>query len=389
MVRVAYGLKKNGAVLKPAVCILASQYFGWGAFSGFGSMPRQLARSLAANGVPVTVITQRRGGQRPLELIDGVALHSYSALNFAEAGRLIRASPARIFHSQNPSLLTYLAQMLRPDSVHLVTCRDPHYRRDWAIEFRYATVRRRMLLAFNYLSEASFPVRLAVRSADGVFCTAEFLREKVRNIFSLRELPGILPNLITVPLSLPRKSEVPTFVFVARWDKRKRPWLFLNLVRQFPQYRFLAIGESSALGESGYSARLRRRYENIPNLEMPGIVNQFEDPGRFSKTLSAAWVLVNTAARESLPLTFLEAAAHGCALLSAFDPEQLVSRFGEQVRGDDFGSGLRALMEKSPIDKGRAAYEYMRQRRHEHSRALAELIKLYTHYSVQSTRHFS
>jgi glycosyltransferase involved in cell wall biosynthesis len=371
-------------LLKPPVCILASQYFGWGAYSGFGSMPRKLAQSLAADGFPVTVITQRREGQRPLERIDGVPVYSYGALNFAEARRLIRTSKARIFHSQNPSLLTYLAEKLRPDSVHLVTCRDPHYRRDWAIEFRYATLRRRMLLGFNYLSEASFLVRKAVRQADGVFCTAEFLREKVRDIFSLRELPGILPNLVTVPNSLPRKSEVPTFVFVARWDKRKRPWLFLNLANKFPHYRFIAMGESTALGESGYGARLRQRFENIPNLKMPGIVNQFEDPGGFSETLSAAWVLVNTAARESLPLTFLEAAAHGCALLSAIDPEQLVSCFGERVHDDDFEEGLGALMAKSPIDKGRAAYEYMKQSRHEHSRALAEHIRLYTHYSEQS-----
>jgi hypothetical protein len=59
-------------------------------------------------------------------------------------------------------------------------------------------------------------------------------------------------------------------------DKRKRPALFLNLAREFPQYRFIAAGESTSLGESGYDLQLRRRYEGLPNLEMPGIVNQFE-----------------------------------------------------------------------------------------------------------------
>ncbi len=377
-------MSRDIGTVTPSICILASQYFGWGAYSGFGSMPRRLAQSLAADNFPVTVITQRRRGQRPLERIGGVPLYSYGGLNVGEACRLIKASEARIFHSQNPSLLTYLAQKLRPDCIHLVTCRDPHYRRDWLIEFRYATVRRRLLLALNYASEASFLVRQAVRDADGVFCTAEFIREKVRHIFRLRELPGILPNLISVPKALPRKNEIPTFLFVARWDKRKRPWLFLDLAKQFPQYRFIAAGESSALGESGYGARLRRRYENLPNLEMPGVLNQFEDPERFNKTLSGAWALVNTAARESLPLTFLEASAHGCALLSAVDAEQLVSRFGQPVRDDDFESALLALMAGSPIDKGRAAYEYMKSSRHEHSRALREHIRVYRHYTEES-----
>jgi glycosyltransferase involved in cell wall biosynthesis len=365
---------------EPRVCILASQYFGWGAYSGFGSMPRKLARSLAAAGLPVTVITQRRGDQQPLEQIEGVSVYGYAGLNVGEMCRLIRGSDARIFHSQNPSLLTYLAQKLRPDCVHIVTCRDPHYRIDWLIEFRYATNRRRLLLAVNYLSEASFLVRQAVRNAHRVFCPAEFLRPKVRHIFRLRELPGILPNLTTVPKSLPAKGQTPTFVFVSRWDKRKRPWLFLDLAKEFPHYRFVATGQSTALGESGYDLRLRQRYENLPNLEMLGLINQFKEPERFSQTLSGAWALVNTSARESLALTFLEAAAHGCALLSGIDPDQWVSRFGQQVQNDDFASGLRALMADSPIDKGRAAYECLKSSMHEHSRALAEHIRWYRQY---------
>jgi glycosyltransferase involved in cell wall biosynthesis len=366
---------------KPRICILASQYFGWGAYSGFGSMPRKLARGLADDGLPVTVITQRRSGQRPLETIDGVPVYGYGGLGFKEACQLIRESHADIFHSQNPSLLTYLAERLHPKRIHLVTCRDPHYRTDWLIELMYATMRRRVLLATNYFSEASWLVRRAVRNAQAVFCPAEFLRPKVRNIFGLRELPGILPNLTAVPASLPRKSDPPTFVFVGRWDKRKRPWLFLELAKAFPRYRFIATGESTALGESGYDVRLRRRYEGLPNLEMPGLIDQFREPDRFSRTLANSWVLVNTSARESLPLTFLEAAAHGCALLSGMSADEWVTRFGVRVQNDDFASGLRALMADSPIDKGRAAYEYIKNSNYEQSRALAEHVKLYRQYA--------
>lgn len=365
---------------KPRVCILASQFFGWGAYSGFGSMPRKLARGLATEGVPVTVITQRRNGQSRVEAIDGVRVYSYGAFGLGEVYRLIRESDADIFHSQNPSLLTYLAEQVHPNAIHLVTCRDPHYRTDWMVEFRHATIRRRLLLAANYMSEASFLVRHSVRKAHGVYVPSEFLRPKVRNIFRLEQLPGILPNLTTIPKSLPRKGETPTFVFVARWDKRKRPWLFLDLAKEFPHYRFVAIGESTALGESGYDLSLQQQYRNLPNLEMPGLIDQFQEPERFSHTLSEAWALVNTSARESLPLTFLEAAAHGCALVSGMDPDQWVSRFGMRVRGDDFATGLRELMAESPIDKGRAAYEYVKNSHHEHSRALAEHINLYRQY---------
>src|SRR5215510_8512908 len=104
---------QRGAMTKPRICILASQYFGWGAYSGFGSMPRKLARSLAAEGVPVTVITQRRGEQRPFEQIEGVPVYSYAGLNIGEMCRLIRATDAIIFPSQNPSQTPSLAHELR------------------------------------------------------------------------------------------------------------------------------------------------------------------------------------------------------------------------------------------------------------------------------------
>src|SRR5262245_52858750 len=161
---------------KPNICLLVSQYFNWGIYGGFGSMTRKLAESLAHSGYPVRVIVPRRKGQRPLELMNGVAVQSFSPSDIAEACRLLRTTPANIFHSQDPTLLTYLAQKLRPDCIHLVTCRDPRDWRDWGIEFQYGTSRRRWLIPFNWLTESSPLVNHAVQRAHGVFCPAHFLR---------------------------------------------------------------------------------------------------------------------------------------------------------------------------------------------------------------------
>ena len=69
--------------------------------------------------------------------------------------------------------------------------------------------------------------------------------------------------------------------------------------------------------------------------------------------MGEAWVLVNTAARESPLLTLPDAGPCGCALSSAVNPDLWVSRFGHQVQADDFASGVRALMADSPLAKGR------------------------------------
>jgi glycosyltransferase involved in cell wall biosynthesis len=54
--------------------------------------------------------------------------------------------------------------------------------------------------------------------------------------------------------------------------------------------------------------------------------------------------MVNTSAREGLPNSFLEAAAHGCAILSSVNPDDFATRFGFYARNDNFIEGLRALL---------------------------------------------
>jgi glycosyltransferase involved in cell wall biosynthesis len=311
-------------------------------------MSRKLAESLVKAGVQASVILPRRKGQRPLEWIEGVEVRSFPALALRGAMELIRESPADIFHSQDPTLLTYLAQHIHPRRIHLITCRDPRDTYDWLQEFRYATARRRVMTPMHYLTESGPVVARAIRRAHGVFCPAQFLRDKVQKMYRLPARPGFLPNLIEVPDSVPQKSETPTFAFLARWDKRKRPETFLDLARRFPSYHFVAMGQGSAAAEGEYDRALRARYQGIPNLEITGFINRFEQPQRVSGILSRSWGLISTAVREGLPLSFLEAAAQGCAILSGVDPDGVATRFGIHVKSGDFAAALPDFVSLCP-----------------------------------------
>lgn len=344
-------------------------------------MSRKLAESLVRAGHRVSVIVPGRQGQQPTETIGGVEIRSFSPRNVMDACRLIRESSADIFHSQDPTVLTYLAQRIHPRRAHLVTSRDPRELSDWWVEFLYATPMRRLLTPLNYFTESGFLVRQAVRRADAVYCPAHFLKEKVKRLYGLKQLPTLLPNLIDVPPALPRKSDRPTITFVARWDKRKRPWLFLELAAQFPDYRFVAVGKGSASAETGFDAELRQRFRNVPNLEMPGLINRFREPERMHQLLSDTWIFVSTAVREGLPLTFLEAAAYGCPIISRVDPDQFATRFGKQVHDDDYAAALRSLLAEAPLEKGRAAYHYVRDT-YETSRALIAHQEQYARFAA-------
>jgi glycosyltransferase involved in cell wall biosynthesis len=122
--------------------------------------------------------------------------------------------------------------------------------------------------------------------------------------------------------------------------------------------RFLAAGKSR---DPEWEAELRARYDDVPNLEMLGFVDQFES-ARLQSILSQSWILVNTSVREGLPTSFLEALANKCALLSSVDPGGVTQRFGYYVRDENFATGLATLLHNDAWrERGAAGWDYVRE----------------------------
>ncbi len=88
--------------------------------------------------------------------------------------------------------------------------------------------------------------------------------------------------------------------------------------------------------------------------------------------------MVNTAIREGLPNSFLEAAAAGCAILSHVDTDGFASRFGYHARMDDFEEGLQFLLDNNRWrERGRKGREYV-QNTFETDLSLKKHIEIYT-----------
>jgi glycosyltransferase involved in cell wall biosynthesis len=68
------------------------------------------------------------------------------------------------------------------------------------------------------------------------------------------------------------------------------------------------------------------------------------DGEKKQRLLDESWILVNTSVSECLPVSFLEAAAHGCAILSPHDPDGFASRFGFHAESENLEDGLRWLL---------------------------------------------
>jgi glycosyltransferase involved in cell wall biosynthesis len=320
------------------VCLISLEIFAWGKYGGFGRATRAIGRELVRRGVEVFAVVPRRQGQRERERLDGMTVLSFPPSRPWRAAALLRECDADIYHSQEPSLATWQARRAMPGRKHIVTFRDPRSREDWLTELRHPSLHP-LQVAANYLYEENPLVRSAARRADRHFCAAAGHSAKIAAKYGLPAPPPLLPTPIPVPEEVTKALE-PTVCFVARWDRRKRPELFLQLAERFPAVRFIAVGRAR---DPEVDRGLRDRYGHLPNLEMPGLIDQFASDA-LAAILSRSWVLVNTAAREGLPNAFLEAAAHGCAVLSAVDPEGFTSRFGRRVEGDDFAGGLEWLL---------------------------------------------
>ncbi len=322
------------------VCLIGSELFGRGVYGGFGRMTRKLGCELAKRNIEVTAVVPRREGSgERAHVVDGLSVREFPRTAFLTAMDLFRQVDADVYHSQDPSLGTWLAMQAMPGRAHVVTFRDPMEAGDWRIELHHAGPARLATLAYLLYLD-NFLVTRAIHRATALYGAAPLVIAKAARKYGLRQHPGFLPTPIDIPPP-GTKAAKPTVCFVGRLHRRKRPELFLDLVSHFPQVHFICVGGTN---ERGYEDSLRRTYAHLPNLELTGTIDQFETD-RLARILEHSWVLVNTAAREGLPTTFLEAAANRCAILSRVDPDGFTTRFGYHARGDgDLRHGLSFLL---------------------------------------------
>lgn len=354
------------------VCFICVEIFAWGKYGGFGRATRIIGRELVKRGIKVFAVVPRRKDQKPVEELDGITVFSFPPYFPWSSKELYRICDADIYHSQEPSFGTHLAMKSMPNRKHIVTFRDPKDTQDWKTEFQLPSLSKLQVLS-NYLYEDNFLVKRAVQRADGVFCAAKHLVSKVKFKYNLRSDSYFLPTPVVVPDKV-QKATTPIVCFLARWDRRKRPELFFEVAKKNPKVQFIAAGKSQ---DKRWDEFLRKKYGNIPNLEMTGFIDQFATD-ELSKLLEKSWILVNTATREGLPTSFLEALAHRCAILSRVNPDGVAERFGYYVKDDDFIQGLERLLEHDNWkDKGENGYRHVKET-YELGKVIDQHISIYS-----------
>jgi glycosyltransferase involved in cell wall biosynthesis len=131
----------------------------------------------------------------------------------------------------------------------------------------------------------------------------------------------------------------------------KRPDLFMELARRFPEREFVMVGGGTSV-EAAYAADIEQQARSIPNLRLTGWLPNPE----VTRWISRASAVVNTSEFEGFPNVYLEAWNYGVPVVAFNDVDGLLANegLGALCSGlDDLEQKLRALLD-DPVAMRRA-----------------------------------
>ena len=345
------------------VLLVADEFFSWGVYGGFGAFTRKLGKELVKRGIETeAIVHQISNSQKPvgeIEIIDGV---SVKTLPRKKPTKLLKKqlykTDADIIHSQCGMYDTYLTFKRNESTKKIVTVQDlrtkkenkslrhlektsgyPWYKKLWAMYVRSCYSK-------------------AMKTSDVVACQAKLLVPKVKEIYGV-ETDMILPNFIDVPNGSFNKSDTPTVVWLGRLDPIKCPERCFELARRSCDVEFYIFGAShDAYGGEKRDRYFMNKYRDVKNLHFLG----FQSGKTKETVLRKSWILVNTSEYECLPVSFLEALAYKCTILSTQNPDNYTVRFGAWANPSSLKTKLDFLLEQERWrNLGEKGYSYVKQ----------------------------
>jgi len=311
------------------VLLIADEFFSWGIYGGFGAFTRKLGKELIKRGVEVEVIVQKISELQKevgeIEIIDGVSVKTLPRSKPQKIwNRKIYLTDANIIHSQCGLFDAYLSFKHNRNAKKIVTIQDLRTKKE-----------NKKLNYFEKTSGYPLYKRLwkryvescfvkAMKNADIIAYHVNLLIPKIKAVYGV-EANTFLPNFVDVSNRNFKKANEPTVVWLGRLDPIKQPEKCFELAKDVNHVQFYVLGASHNIyGGKQRDRMFKRHYQNVKNLHFLG----FQSGEVKEEILGKAWILINTSVYECLPVSFLEALGHKCALLSTQNPDNYTSKFG-------------------------------------------------------------
>ncbi len=289
-----------------------------------------LARALVQRGHEVSMVVADYG-QAEGEVIDGITLFKAHGLN----------EGIPVLRFVHPRITRLWAALRRANAdVYYVSCASAQL----GIVATFTRLHHKRLV-FRIASDADCdPSKLLIRlwrdkqlyayglrHADVRLAQSEQQRKAMQAHYGLPSRTAAM--LVDAPVHnlafIDRDIDV---LWVNNLRALKRPELYLDLARRLPQLAFHLIGGPQAGSEALYQ-RIAEEAKGIANLHFHGQIPYHEVNAYYER----ARVFVNTSEMEGFPNSYLQAWRRGVPIVTFFDPDHLIHRWGlgSHVKGMD------------------------------------------------------
>ena len=316
---------------KPSICILSHNSYGTlvntdtGHIGGIEIQTPLMARWLVQNGFDVTFICWDEG-QPDGQVVDGITIHKLCRrdqgipiLRFiwprwsSLVKALERANPDVVYYNLGDLALGQIAMWAkrRGRKVLYSVANEPDCMKSLP---KLKKFRERFLYKYG------------LQRANKIVVQTRKQQELLKSDFSLESVHIPMPcQGFSIIDDLRRRAlerEKPHVLWIGRFDYQKRLEALLDLASIETNIVFDVIG--SANSDSDYARDLVKRAKSIDNVVLHGRVPH-EKIGQF---YSSSNLLCCTSRFEGFPNIFLEAWSTGLPVVTTFDPDGTVSRFG-------------------------------------------------------------
>ncbi len=315
---------------KPSICLVAHNAYGVLSqvnthhAGGIEVQVPLMAKWLAANGFTVSMITWDEGFEDG-QIIDDVTVFKLCQRDDGLPG-------LRFFMPRWSSLLSALNRA-NPDIVYY-NCGDLTLGQivQWA-RFK----RKKVCYSVSYDPPCYFSLpslkpqrerilyRYGLRHADHIIVQTQNQQDILKREWGLSSVMLPMPSAgFTVEnnLSKPVAETQKRVLWIGRLNSQKRLEWLLDIAEVLDDLIFDVVGEANM--DSAYAQDLKERAASIPNVIMHGRIAH-EKMGQFYQN---ATLLCSTSVDEGFPNVYLEAWSLGIPLVTSFDPDGVVDRYG-------------------------------------------------------------
>lgn len=323
-----------------------------GGFGGYGILAREyIAKYIPNSEIELEVIIGSNS-KKEIKTIerDGIKIHylpknwsskidvDFIYLNLVQ--NFFKEQKFDVYLSIEMSRIAYEVMRREKDKKLILWVQDPRPDYDWE-EIKSVPMSNEYDSYVNYYSkwEGRIQNLLGKLNEEGrliLISQGEYLKRKAKDLYRLPENTKIeyFPNPVVINDNFNIEDKRDNVLFLGRLTPVKRPWIYFELAKKFPENIFYVCGQGNEIDE------IIEKYKDVKNLKFMGHVSGEEK----DRLLRECKVLVNTSIHEAIPVSFLEAISYGQKLLSCQNPDDITKNNG-YFTGTILGEGIDRIEE--------------------------------------------